>query len=122
MSSNETHPSKVAVFQRSVGRSLCCPTGTKAEMKGDGPTPLCFHPHAALPTSPLSRRFWNKLLTRGSSAPPGPRPSVRPGPVAAQMNHSFLLSSMVSVKAGSLTMIAASAQSAESAPLASLVW
>lgn len=42
--------------------------------------------------------------------------------LASQMNHSFLLSSMVSVKAGSLTMMAASAQSADSAPLASLVW
>lgn len=39
-----------------------------------------------------------------------------------QMNHSFLLSSIVSVKAGSLTIMAASAQFAESAPLASLVW
>lgn len=39
-----------------------------------------------------------------------------------QMNHSFLLSSIVSVKAGSLTIMAASAQFAESAPLASFVW
>lgn len=49
-------------------------------------------------------------------------PTSRSQGAAPQMSHSFLLSSMVSVKLGSLFMMAASALSADSAPFASLVW
>lgn len=66
----------------------------------------CFRPApSSLPTLP----------------PPSP-PTSRSQRAAAQMSHSFLLSSMVSVKLGSLFMMAASALSADSAPFASLVW
>ena len=54
--------------------------------------------------------------------PPLPPPTSRSPSAAPQMSHSFLLSSMVSVKLGSLFMMAASALSADSAPFASLVW